>query len=468
MCVVKNRWLNYALFGPFVVLQVYYCYHAAYHLNELEDVYFRTDEIALIFLIVLTILLVPTIIHSWIYAESRQTSIRATGFHNAALVGLFGTMTGVLISSNLGTMWGFLEATTLAGTMLIYFRRDAESLEAAWKYVFVSSIGIALAFIGILFLGFAAQEAKELDLNIDHLQTTAGAMNPILLKLSFILVVVGFSVKMGVMPLFNVDIDAKDAAPSPVGAIFSGGLLNVGFVAIFRFYEIYAHTSIFGWMNNFLLITGLLSILFAAAYIMKVKNYKRLLAYSSLEHAGIVLLALAAGGVGYVAMILHLILHAFAKAGLFFQIGQVYRVFNHKNIDQTGNYIRINPWGGVALLLGFFCITAMPPSGMFISEFYTFRALIDGGNWVVAVLIMALLCFIVFALGKNFLKLLFTPLADSATKVYPRINPIESLTQWALILLVLYIGIYPPAFLSDFIRLAVQHLPAHSLAVTTP
>ncbi|MCY7350229.1 MAG: hypothetical protein LH606_06125 [Cytophagaceae bacterium] len=468
MCLVKNKVFSHLLFLPFTGLQVYFCLHASRHLNVVQDAYFKVDEVGLIFLIVTTILLIPTVLHSYIYAQCRQESGRSVAYHNAALVGLFTTMTGVLVSANLGMMWGFLEATTLCATVLIYFKRDAEALEAAWKYVFVCSIGIAIAFIGILFLGIAAQDAKVLNFNMDELVATAGAMNPLWLKLSFILIVTGFSVKMGVMPLFNVDIDAKDAAPSPIGAILSGGLLNVGFVAIFRFYEIFATTAILAWMNTFLLITGLLSILFAAAYMQKVKNFKRLLAYSSLEHAGIVLLALASGGIGYVAMILHLILHSFVKASLFYQIGQVYRVFASKRVEQTGNYFKINPWGGLVLLLGFFCMTAMPPSGLFISEFYTFKALIAQGSWAVAITALGLLSFIVFALGRNFLHLLFTPLPDFGSRVYPRINPLESLTQWVLILAVLYVGIHPPAALTDFIRLAVQHLPNQTLASTKP
>jgi hydrogenase-4 component F len=283
-------------------------------------------------------------------------------------------------------------------------------------------------------------------------------MDPIWLKMCFLLILVGYSVKMGIAPLFTVDIDAKDAAPSPIGAIFSGGLLNVGFVAIFRFYEIFAGTSIHPWMNKILMIVGIVSILFAAVYIFKIRNYKRMLAYSSVEHAGIVLLAISCGGIGYFVAIFHLILHAFTKASLFYQMGQLYRVFRGKSMEDVGGYFKLNPYGAASILLGFFCITAMPPSGLFITEFLTFKSLLKEDHLIIAIFILLLLTIIVAALGKNFFKLLFTPLPHG-TDYYESVSPFESLSQWALLLVVIYMGINPPVILVDFIQDSVQHLP---------
>ncbi len=459
MFVVRHKLSNYLLYIPFISLQIAFTIDQAFHLNEITLIYFKTDEIGLIFLSLLTLISIPTIIHASISAERKKNNVREIAIHNAALVIFITTMSGVLICAHVGLMWAFLEATTLSAAALIYHERDNEALEAVWKYVFVASIGIALAFLGILFLGVASQDAETPDLSIDALTRNAASMNPIWLKMCFLFVVTGFSVKVGTVPLFTVDIDAKDTAPSAIGALFSGGLLNVGFVAILRFYQIFAHTSIFEWMNTVLMIVGMSSIFFATVYLLKVKNYKRMFAYSSVEHAGIAMIALAAGGVGYFAAILHLILHSLVKSSLFFQSIQVQQVFMSKNIEQTGGYLQRNPWGGVVLILGFISITAMPPSGLFISEMLTFKALIDANYIGIAIAVVVLLCFIIYGAGKNFLHILFKPLPENEYTSKVKLNPFESLSQWILLALVILIGVYPPGFLVDFIETAVENLP---------
>lgn len=454
----KKR-LNYLLFIPFIGMQIFLNIYLANHLNETLHVYFKVDPIGLIFLTVLTIISVPTIIHTGIYSYKSKEGARISSLHNSALMLFIVMMTGVLITEHIGLMWAFLEATTLCAAILIYHERSTAALEATWKYVFVCSIGIALAFVGILFLGIASQDAESLDFSYKALTQAAPSMDSNWLKLCFLFIITGFSVKMGVTPLFNVDIDAKDMAPSPIGAIFSGGLLNVGFVAIFRFYQIFAHTSIFSWMNHVLMIVGVVSIFFAAVYLLKVRNYKRVFAYSSLEHAGIALLAISVGGIGYFAAILHLILHAFAKSSLFFQIGQVYHTFKNLSINKIGDYFKINPYGGVVLVLGFLCITAMPPSGLFLTEFLTFKALIDKDHLLVAIGVLILLSFIIYALAKKFLQLLFAGERHLADFTCTATHPMETITQYILLTAVIVVGIYPPAFLTDFIHLAVQNLP---------
>ncbi|MFL5728673.1 MAG: proton-conducting transporter membrane subunit, partial [Cytophagaceae bacterium] len=452
-----SRISNYLLFIPFLATQILLTIFGFFHLNETVGEYFRIDRIGMIFLTVNTIISITTVIHSVIYSDKRKEDSRETAIHNAALVIFISTMSGVLMSDHLGLLWAFLEATTLTASVLIYHERNEGSLEAAWKYFFVCSMGIALSFVGILFLGIAGQEKGMLSFSIGALSDIASKLDPMWLKMSFLFVLTGFSVKMGVAPLFTVDIGAKDVSPSPIGAIFSGSLLNVGFVAIFRFYEIFSG-SIQQWMNTVLLITGILSIFFAAIYIIRSRNYKKIFAYSSVEHGGIAMIALAAGGIGYFAVILHLIFHAFTKASLFYQIGQVSRTFRGKSFEDTGGYFNLNPAGGLVLLIGFFCITALPPGGLFISELMTFRALFEAGRWEIAAAVLLLLLFIFAYLSKGFLKLLFTPLKKDFIS-YEKVNSLESLTQFVLLGMVLYLGIFPPQEFTLFIQQAVQHLP---------
>lgn len=456
--LVKNIRFIYFLFIPFLANQLFFNYFCYQNLGNTISEYFRFDHIGFIFITIISIISIPVAIHTIIYNQNRQSGIRQIQVHNSALILLIISMNGTLISNHYGMLWSFLEATTVASALLIYFDRSAISLEAAWKYFFVSSIGLALAYVGILFLGIAGQASGHYDLTISTLPLKIGEMSPLWLKISFIFILVGFSVKMGVVPLFTVDIDAKDTTPSPVGALFSGGLMNVGFVSIFRFYEVFSQTSILLWMNHVLIFTGLASILFAAVYLLKVKNIKRILAYSSVEHGGLVLIAFGCGGYGYMAGIAHLIFHSFIKSTLFLQIGQLYRTFDDKNTVLHGKYFQIYPAGAVVLLIGFICIMALPPSGMFLSEFYIFGAIFAHYHWLVGITTIILLSFIFYSLVKFLLQILFQPLPP-LQEIYEKINPLESITQYILLLFVIWMGLYPSAWLIDFISYSVAHLP---------
>jgi hydrogenase-4 component F len=196
----------------------------------------------------------------------------------------------------------------------------------------------------------------------------------------------------------------------------------------------------------------------ASVYILKVKNVKRMLAYSSVEHMGVVMIGIASGGLGYYAAILHLILHSFAKPALFFQVGQVYRIYRSKSIYDIGNYFTYNTPGALVLLLSFFVITAMPPSGMFISEFLIFRAVFEAGNLWLLVLVLLLLTLIIWSQGKNFLKMIFVKPVGFKEENLEKISPTESISQFVLLALVIYLGLDPPAEMVNLINESIQSL----------
>jgi hydrogenase-4 component F len=322
----------------------------------------------------------------------------------------------------------------------------------------VCSIGIAIAFAGVLFLGLAAQQIGHIDFSYAAIKGMATQLNPVWLKACFLLIITGFSVKMGLVPLFNVDIDAKDASPSQVGASLSSVLMNAGFVSIYRFYEAFSGTSILPWMNNLLMITGVTSLFFAAVYVLKVKNVKRLFAYSSMEHAALVMIAFACGGLGYFAAVLHLIMHSLVKSSLFLQVSQMHRIYGSKLDENIGSYLRVNPLGGLVLLLGFLSIIAMPPSGMLISELMMFQSLIGNNYWWLAIIILLLVLIIIYGLSVKMLGILF--LKKNITNINIQgATTYESVLQLVLILLVFYIGLFRPAFVVDSIHLAIQSLP---------
>jgi hydrogenase-4 component F len=287
----------------------------------------------------------------------------------------------------------------------------------------------------------------------------ASVMNVFWLKLAFLFIFTGYTSKAALVPMYTAGIDAKDKAPSPSGALLSSVLMNVGFIGIFRFYEIISPTSIFPWANKIILITGFLSIFVATVYMLRVKNLKRMFAYSSVEHMGLIMLGLASGGIGRYAAILHLVLHSLAKPTLFFQMGQVYRIYKSKSIYDIGNYFKYNLTGSMVLLLAFFVVTAMPPSGMFVSEFFIFRSLFDSGNILLLAIVLLLLTMIIWSFGKNIFKMLFIKPVNFDDATVEKISPFESLSQFILLGLVIYLGLNPPSELVHLITDAISNLP---------
>jgi hydrogenase-4 component F len=457
MFLIRGKRKQHALFVPFLVLQLWFTIFCFQHNHQQVDQYFRIDNMAVIFLTVIFILSAATILHSVLFSWRRKETYRMIAVHDSALMLLVAAMCGVLVADHLALLWAFLEATTLASAMLIYRERSKKSFEAAWKYFFVCSIGIALAFVGILFVVIAGKEIGRPDINISTLVLSAESMNPLWLKIAFIFMVAGFSVKVGVVPLFMVDIDAKDAAPFHIGAIFSGAMTATGFVAIFRLYEIFAHTAMLQWANHVLLLMGLLSVLLATVYTMRIRNYKRLLAYSSVEHAGILLIGLAAGPIGQVAAVWHLISHSFIKSTLFYQLGNICWYYRTEDPAYMGGYYQKDMLGGSIFLLSALMILGFPPSGLFVSEYMLIKALyLSPDGWVVFPLLF-LLAFMFANLSRRFVKLLFKPV-DHPKAVRARTTFWEVLPQLVLLLLVCWLGTNPPASLVVFVEQSVVHL----------
>ena len=452
--IVRITNISHALVFTYLGFLAWLCFQELNLLDRDVTGLLHADALGVLFLFVTLIISFFCAVHYIIYAKKRNQVARTIAIHNGSFVIFVTAISGVFLSTHVGLLWAFLEASTLSGASLIYHDRDRLALEATWKYLFVSSIGVTLGFAGIMFLSIAAHNTPN---DINSLIAAAPQMNIGWMKTSFIFVLAGFSVKMGIVPLFTIDIDAKDSSPSPIGAMFSGPLMSVGFVAIYRFYQIYCHTSILPWMNNLLLLTGVTSLFLAAVFILKTNNYKRMLAYSSMEHAGLILVAFSTGITGYLVAILHLTLHAFAKAGLFFQIGQVHRVFNSKMMESCGGYFKISPTGSITMLAGLLAIVAMPPSGLFMTEFMLFKSLMISGKWWIVFIVMFLLCFFVYAMVKNFFSLIF--IKNPEAQVRQQVSPLESIPPLMLIGAVLFFGVVSPDFLTTLIKQAIQVLP---------
>lgn len=397
-------------------------------------------------------------LHYYNYTKSRGDNPKTVALHNLGRILFNASIAGVLLANHFGILWAFMEATTLTLSLLIYHDRTREALEGTWKYVFICSIGIAIAFAGVLFLSIGATEAGISQLFFEDIASKVNSINPFWTKATFLFIVTGFSAKMGLIPLFNVDIDAKDVSPSPVGAKLSSVVMNSGFVAIYRFYEAFSSSEILEWMNHVLIIIGLISLLFVIAYMLKVKNVKRLMAYSSMEHASLVIITFACGGLGYFAAILHLIVHSLVKSTLFFQFSQIHRIYKNKDYSQMGAYMKLNPLGGLVLFLSFISIIGFPPSCMFISEILVFRSIFDSPYWWVSILVGAGMLFIIYGLAVRIFQILMGKTDNKEIDV-SGISRLESILQLAIIVVVFYLGIVKPDFVVHQIELAVSTLP---------
>jgi hydrogenase-4 component F len=455
----RNKQVNYLLVGIYLLLQTGFTVYEYLHLNTVSLGYFTADALGILLLIALNIISIPAMYHSYVYLSDKHDNPRHRAFYFAAMVMLLTSISAAYLANHIAVTWIFVELTTLSASVLIYHRRNPNSLEGTWKYLFVCAISITLVFIGILFLSFALHQAGTDDLTFATLIKKAPELNLFWLRLAFIFIFTGFTAKLGLVPMYTAGIDAKDKAPSPAGALLSSVLMNVGFVGIFRFYTVMANSPLHSWANHILLIAALLSIFVATVYMTKVKNIKRMFAYSSIEHAGIVMLGLAAGGIGYYAAVLHIILHAFVKSSFFFQMGQIYRIYKSKSIYDVGNYFKYNLTGSMVMLLGFFSATAMPPSGLFFSEFLIFRSLFEANYLAVLIIVILLLTIIIWAFGKNIFKLLFSPAVGFNEEGIEKINPFESSSQFILLGLALYLGINPPQEFVTLIQEAIKNLP---------
>lgn len=455
----RNTRLNYLLVILFGFLQTGFAVYACYHYNNSYLEYFTFDSLGLLLVVTLSIITIPALLHSYLYIKRHDETPQSRAIYFSAIVILLTSISAAYLANHIAVIWIFTELTTLSASMLIYHHRNKLALEGTWKYVFICAISITFVFIGILFLSLALRNTGSNDLSFGNLIACKDKLNPFWLRLAFLFIFTGFTAKLGLVPMYTAGIDAKDKAPAPAGALLASVLMNLGFTGIFRFYCVIALTPLANWANLIIFIAAVISIFVATVYMTKVINIKRMLAYSGIEHMGIVMLGIAAGGVGYYAAILHIVLHTFVKSSIFFQYNQLYRTFQSKSITHVGNYFKYNPAGAIVLLIGFISATAMPPSGLFVSEFLIFRSLFEANKILLLVVVLLLLTIVIWAFGKNILKILFLPVAGFDETTVPHINPWESLSQYILLITAVWLGLNPPLVFVQLIQDAVKILP---------
>lgn len=301
------------------------------------------------------------------------------------------TMIATPLFNNLGLVWVAVEATTLASVLLVGFYRTNIALEAAWKYVVLCTVGLLIALFGVV-LTYVAAVRLGVSLNWTEIFAAGGRLDPQVMRTAFVFILLGFGTKAGLAPMHTWLPDAHSQAPSPISALLSAVQLNCALYAIFRFHTL-ASLSIGKEFSGTLLIAfGLFSVIVSVPFILVQRDLKRLLAYSSVEHMGLIAVAVGVGGtVGLYAAVFHLINHSLTKALLFFVAGDLAQTYRTQRIRRIRGAVTLTPLAGALLVLGVLAITGAPPFSIFLSEFSIVAAAFGQGNIAVgAALILAL------------------------------------------------------------------------------
>jgi hydrogenase-4 component F len=368
----------------------------------------------------------------------------------------------VIVSQHMGLLWVAVEATTLASAPLIYFHRHHRSLEAAWKYLLICSVGIALALLGTFFLAVAASGPgdSQIPLVLGDLTASASRLNPVWMRAALIFLLVGYGTKMGLAPLHTWLPDAHSESPSLVSALMSGALLNCAFLGILRACQISGAAGDGRFMAGLMIVLGLLSMAFAAGLILGQSDYKRMLAYSSVEHMGILALAVGLGGDGRYGAMLHAVNHSLTKGCLFLVAGNVLAVYRTKSALEVRGMMRVIPWSAVLWIAGFLAITGSPPFGAFLSEMTILKAALDGGHRLVAILYLGLLVTIFIGMLSIVLRMVQPgdDATDSRIAATVREGSSALLPPLALASAVLILGLYVPPALRDLLARAADSL----------
>jgi hydrogenase-4 component F len=320
------------------------------------------------------------------------------------------TMLAAVTVGNVGLMWVAIEATTIVSALLIPLRLTKSSVEASWKYILIGSVGIALAFVGTVlayfdFVGHAGATADALNWSV--LMVAAPHVPAGVMRLAFVFLLVGYGTKAGLAPMHTWLPDAHSEAPAPLSAMMSGVLLAVAMYAIMRWKAV-ADLAVGPHFTNELLVgLGLLSLTIAAFSLVGQRNYKRLLAYSSVEHTGLTCLGLALGPLGAFAALLHLLNHSLVKSAMFLLSGRLHARYHSTDMSAIKGLLQTMPLTGSLFAAGILAVVGLPPFGLFISEFALLRAGFAAGRPVLMGCVLALLVLVFVSLVRHLNRMLY-------------------------------------------------------------
>jgi hydrogenase-4 component F len=439
--------------------------------DPLLDGWLMLDPFGLLFLTITSILFLAC---AWYTAGylARETRTKKQDFEEnlfftnapeavfcGCLSAFLATMTLVTVSRHLGLLWVAMEATTLVTAPLIYFHRHHRSLEATWKYLLICSVGIALALLGNFFMAIAASgQASHASLALSTLMEQGANLNLPWLKAAFLFLLVGYGTKMGLAPLHTWLPDAHSESPSVISALLSGALLNCAFLGILRSYQICLSAGLGTFCRPLLILFGLISMGWAAVFILGQTDYKRMLAYSSVEHVGIMALGIGIGTGAVFGSLLHAVNHSLTKAMLFLLAGNILAVYKTKTITQVSGVLNKIPFTGILWIAGFLAITGIPPFGLFVSEFTIAKSMIEQDRFGIAAAFLSLLALIFIGMAAAFLRMAHGSSPDNLPDDGRPNTALTVVPSLALGILTLMLGLYLPPALSKLLHEAAAAL----------
>jgi hydrogenase-4 component F len=393
------------------------------------------------------------------YLRYRQE--RSNRVFCACLLAFLGLTSLVTCAHHLGLMWVAVEATALASAPLIYFNHTPHSIEATWKYLLVGSVGIALALLGSFFLAYSSlHQGQVSSLTFEDLLHNAPYLSKPWLHAAFVLLLVGYGTKMGLAPMHTWKPDAYGEAPGAVGALFAGGLTSCAFLAVLRVHHVCLAAGEGAFANHLLIFMGLLSMAVAGVFMVGQRDIKRTLAYSSVEHMGILVLGIGLGGPATFGAMLHLINNGLAKGVLFLTAGSIHRAYNSKSTDEVRGALRRVPLSGALFLAGFVALAGSPPFGPFLSEFTILNGAFSGRHFIVGALSLTFLLLVFVGMGTTMLRAVQgrAPVTSRATAY--RDTALTGLPPLVLMALVLLLGLYIPGPVRTLLDEGVRFLEA--------
>jgi hydrogenase-4 component F len=387
--------------------------------------------------------------------EHGRVSARRLRLYHSMYQLFMATMLTALTTNNMGLLWVAMEAATLSTVLLVTLYRTPASLEAGWKYFILCGVGIAQALFGTILLYFAAEKILGSEgvsaLLWTHLNGVKGELEPVVLSLAFVFLLVGYGTKVGLAPLHNWLPDAHAEGPTPISAVLSGLLLNVAIYAVVRCKVLVEGSLGSPLPSQMLMAFGLLSVVLAAFFLWRQRDVKRLFAYSSIEHMGIITFAFGMGGpVANFAALLHMTVHSLTKSAIFFAVGHAAQKAGSQLMEDIRGLITLSPTIGWGLMMGSLAILGMPPFGVFASEFLILTTAMREQPWATPILLAAL--------GVAFAAIFrrVQPMVFGETTARRLPHPPALVPVFTHLAMVLAVGLYIPPWLAEWYRAAAR------------
>ena len=438
-----------------------------------RDLYFlkfiRIDALSVVFLLATGFLYAAGAVYSIGYISSARDSSSGRRYTRRFCLGInlfAGSMLAAPMMSNLALLWVAIEVTTVISALLVALEGTDGSAEAAWKYILIASAGLSIALLGTIFMYYAGAQVlgQHYNLAFAPLLGAAPRLGHTALRLAFVLAVLGFGTKVGLFPVHTWLPDAHSEAPTPVSALLSGSLLAVSFYAILRYYQVAAGALGPRFPRDVLLVFGVASLLLAALYLLDQRDYKRLLAYSSVEHMGILAIGVSFGApVALAGVLLHVLAHAAAKGNAFMGAGVLVRKFGSKQISSVRGGLDLLPWSGPLFLAAILALGAMPPFGIFRSEFEIVLGGLAASRNVGTVILVVGVTVAFFGLSLAANRMLLSPSGGAAAGAVATLARGEP-SVWMVVPVavglaaLLVLGLHPPGELTGLMARAVTQL----------